>query len=81
MLNPLLPLKFLPDSNMQANRGYNQTTAPLKERPWLIKRYTLDLCQVVTQVMLWILSIKHFNGILLLQIYHTKINLKIEEDY
>ena len=26
--------------------------------------------------MLWILSIKHFNGILLLQIYHTKIKLK-----
>lgn len=36
MLNPLVPLKFLPDSNMQANRRYNQTTVPLKERPWLI---------------------------------------------
>lgn len=41
----------------------------------------LDLCQVVTQVMLCTVSIKHINGILLLHIYHTKIKLKIGDGY
>lgn len=39
----------------------------------------LDLCLVVTQVMLCILSIKYFNGIVLLQIYHTKFKLNLED--
>lgn len=80
MLSPLIPLNSFLIQICRLSEAINYCSL---EREAMVntkkKKKMLDLCQVVTQVMLWMLSIKHFNGILFLQINHAKIKLKTED--